>query len=107
LTAGLFVLIRYYLRALEQQAARTKQALAKRDSQLEKLTKLMSALGDQTRAQIAAIEENASMLLQKYGGFLPPVGYECAEHIKEATAQLEHLREELGRPESDIHEKAA
>jgi CHASE3 domain sensor protein len=108
LTAGLFVLIRYYLRALEQQAARTKQALAERESQLEKLTKLMSALGDQTRAQIAAIEENASMLLQKYGGFLPPVGYECAEHIKEATAQLEHLRKELlGPPKSDVHEQAA
>jgi CHASE3 domain sensor protein len=108
LTAGLFMLIRYHERSLEQEAARTKQALALRDSQLEKLTSLMSAIGDQTRAQIAVIEENARLLLQKYGGFLPPVGYECAEHIKEATAQLEHLRKDLlGRPESDLQEKAA
>jgi hypothetical protein len=68
----------------------------------------MSAAGDQTRAQIAVIEENASLLLEKYDGFLPPLGYACAQQIKEATAQLEQLRGDLlGHPESDIHEQAA
>ncbi len=108
LTAGLFVLIRFYERALERQAAQSRQALAERDSQLEKLIRLMSAASDQTRAQIAVIEENVSLLLQKYDGFLPPLGYACATQIKEATAQLEQLRKHLlGRPESDIHEQAA
>jgi cell division protein FtsL len=108
LTAGLFLLIRFHERALEQQAAQSRQALAERDSELEKLIRLMSAAGDQTRAQIAVIEENASLLLEKYDGFLPPLGYACAQQIKEATAQLEQLRGDLlGHPESDIHEQAA
>jgi CHASE3 domain sensor protein len=108
LTAGLFLLIRFHERALEQQAAQSRQALAERDSQLEKLTSLMSAAADQTRAQIALIEENARLLLEKYDGFLPPVGYACAQQIKDATAQLEQLRKHLlGRPDSDIQEQAA
>lgn len=108
LTAGLFLLIRYHERALERQAARTKQALAERDLQLEKLTKLMSELAAQTRAQIAVIEENARLLLDKYDGFLPPLGFACAEQIKQATTQLEELRKDLlGSPEGDIQGKAA
>ncbi len=108
LTAGLFLLIRFHERALEQQAAQNRQALAERDSQLEKLTSLMSAAADQTRAQIAVIEENARLLLDKYDGFLPPLGYACAQQIKEATAQLEQLRKHLlAHPESEIQEQAA
>jgi CHASE3 domain sensor protein len=108
LTAGLFLLIRFHERALEQQAAQSRQQLAERDSQLEKLTSLMSTAAGQTRAQIALIEENARLLLEKYDGFLPPLGYACAQQIKEATAQLEQLRKHLlGRPESDIQEQAA
>ncbi|MGB6803276.1 MAG: CHASE3 domain-containing protein, partial [Candidatus Sulfotelmatobacter sp.] len=108
LTAGLFLLIRFHERALEQQAAQSRQALAERDSQLEKLVRLMSAASDQTRAQIAVIEENARLLLEKYDGFLPPLGYACAQQIKEATAQLEQLRKHLlGHPESDTQEQAA
>ncbi len=108
LTAGLFLLIRFHERALEHQAAQSRQQLAERDSQLEKLTRLMSAAAHQTRAQIAVIEENARLLLEKYDGFLPPLGYACAQQIKEATAQLEQLRKHLlGRPESDIQEQAA
>jgi hypothetical protein len=39
---------------------------------------------------------------------LPPLGYACAQQIKEATAQLEQLRKHLlGRPESHIQEQAA
>jgi CHASE3 domain sensor protein len=108
LTAGLFLLIRFHERALERQAAQSRQALAERDSQLEKLIRQMSAAGDQTRAQIAVIEENARLLLEKYDGFLPPLGYSCAQQIKEATAQLEQLRKDLlGHPEPNLHEKAA
>jgi CHASE3 domain sensor protein len=108
LTASLFLLIRFHERTLEQQAAESKQALAERDSQLEKLISRMSAAADQTRAQIAVIEENARLLLEKYDGFLPPLGYACAQQIKEATTQLEQLRQDLlGHPEFDIHEQAA
>ncbi|MGB7132847.1 MAG: CHASE3 domain-containing protein, partial [Candidatus Sulfotelmatobacter sp.] len=83
LTASLFLLIRFHERTLEQQAAESKQALIERDSQLEKLISRMSAAADQTRAQIAVIEENARLLLEKYDGFLPPLGYACAQQIKE------------------------
>jgi CHASE3 domain sensor protein len=108
LTAGLFLLIRFHERALERQATRSRQALAERDSQLETLARLMSAAGDQTRAQIAVIEENASLLLEKYDGFLPPLGYACAQQVKDATAQLEELRKHLlDQPESDLHDKVA
>ncbi len=108
LTAGLFLLIRFHEGTLIQQAAQSRQALAERDSQLEKLIRLVSAASDQTRAQVAVIEENASLLLEKYDGFLPPLGYVCAQQIKEATAQLEQVRKDLlGHPESDLHEKAA
>jgi CHASE3 domain sensor protein len=108
LTAGLFLLIRYHQLGLENEAARSKQTLALRDSQLQKLMKLMYALADQSRNQIAMIEENARLLLEKYDGFLPPAGYACAEQIKQATAQLEQLRKDLlAGPEFDIREKAA
>ena len=108
LTAGLLLLIRFHARALEQQAAQSRQALAERDSQLEKLSRLMSAASEQTRAQIALIEESATLLLNKYDGFLPPLGFACATQIKEATAQLEQLRKHLlGLPESDLHQQAA
>lgn len=108
LTAGLFLLIRFHERALERQSALSRQALAERDSQLQKLIRLMSAAADQTRAQIALIAENARLLLEKYDGFLPPLGYACAQQIKEATAQLEQLRNNLlGHPEADIHQQAA
>ena len=108
LTAGVFLLIRLHGRKLEHEAARSKQSLTVRDSQLKKLMTVMSALGDQTRTQIAAVEENARLLLEKYDGFLPPAGYACAEQIKQAAAQLEHLRKDLlGHPEFDMQEKAA
>jgi CHASE3 domain sensor protein len=108
LAAGLFLLIRFHESALVEQVAQSREALAERDSQLEKLIRQMSAAGDQTRAQIAVIEENARLLLEKYDGFLPPLGYACARQIKEATAQLEQLRKNLlGHPEPGLHEKAA
>ena len=96
LTVCLFGFIRYYGRVLEQETAESKQALAVRDSQLEKLT---SALSNQARSQMTAIEQNTRLLLEEYGGFLPRHGYECAENIREAAAQMERLRQELlGHP---------
>lgn len=92
LTACLFALIRYHGRGLEQEAAKSKQGLAVRDLQLEKLT---SALSNQARSNTSAIEANASLLLQNYGGFLPRQGHEYAEQIKEASAQMERLRQDL------------
>lgn len=93
LLAGcLFGLARGHGRALEQQAAQSKSELAARDLQL---AKLMSVLSNQARSKTSAIEENARLLLQNYGGFLPRHGHQCAEEIQEASAEMEQLRQEL------------
>jgi tRNA/tmRNA/rRNA uracil-C5-methylase (TrmA/RlmC/RlmD family) len=99
LTACLCGLIRYHGQVLEQEAAQSRQELAVRDSQLEKLT---SALSNQARFKTSAIEANARLLLQNYGGFLPRQGHKYAEQIKEASAQMERLRQDLvGSPGSN------
>ncbi|MGA8685383.1 MAG: hypothetical protein WB623_13300, partial [Candidatus Sulfotelmatobacter sp.] len=46
-------------------------------------------------SKTCAIEENARLLLQNYGGFLPRQGHEYAEQIREASAQMERLRQDL------------
>jgi CHASE3 domain sensor protein len=105
LTACLFGLIRYHERGIEREAAHSRRMLAVRDAQLEKLT---SALSNQTRSEISIIEENARLLLERYGGFLPRQGSEYAEQIKEAAAKMERLRKVLvDEPVSAIEEKAA
>jgi CHASE3 domain sensor protein len=105
LTACLFGLIRYHGQVLEQEATQSRQELAVRDLQLEKLT---SALSNQARSKTSAIEVNARLLLENYGGFLPRQGHEYAEQIKEASAQMEQLRQDLvGSPGSNSDEKAA
>jgi len=105
LTACLFGLIRYHGRALEREAVQSRQELAVRDLQLEKLT---SALSNQARFKTSAIEANARLLLQNYGGFLPRQGHEYAEQIREASAQMELLRQDLvGNPDSNGDAKAA
>jgi len=105
LTACLFGLNRYHGRVLEREAAQSRQELKVRDSQLEKLT---SALANQVRSKTSAIEANASLLLQNYGGFLPRQGHEYAEQIREASAQMEQLRQDLvGSPGSNSDEKTA
>ncbi len=92
LTACLFGLVRYHGQALEQETAESRQALAVRDLQLEKLT---FALSNQARFKTSAIEANARLLLDNYGGFLPRQGHEYAEQIKEASIQMERLRQDL------------
>ena len=106
LAACLFGFIRYHGAFLEKEAAESRQALAVRDAELEKLT---SALSNQARSKMAAIEENIHILLEEYGGFLPRHGHECAEQIKETAAQMERLRQELlGHPGfSQTDKKAA
>jgi CHASE3 domain sensor protein len=105
LTACLCGLIRYHGQVLEQEAAQSRHELAVRDSQLEKLT---SALSNQARFKTSAIEANARLLLQNYGGFLPRQGHKYAEQIKEASVQMERLRQDLvGSPGSNNDEKAA
>ncbi len=105
LTACLFTLVRYHGRVLEREAARSRQELAVRDLQLEKLT---SALSNQARSNTSLIEANARLLLQHYGGFLPRQGHEYAEQIQEASAQMERLRRDLvGSPAADKDEQAA
>jgi tRNA/tmRNA/rRNA uracil-C5-methylase (TrmA/RlmC/RlmD family) len=105
LTACLFALIRYHGQVLEQGAAQSRQELAVRDLQLEKLT---FALSHQARSKTSAIEANARLLLENYGGFLPRQGHEYAEQIKEASAEMEQLRQDLvGSPGPNSDEKAA
>lgn len=91
-TALLFLGIRHSRQGLEDQAIRSKEMLAIRDSQLAKLT---SALSNQARSKTSVLEENARLLLQNYGGFLPRQGHEYAEQIKETSAQIERLRRDL------------
>jgi CHASE3 domain sensor protein len=103
LTACLFGLGRYHGKALEREAAQSREELGVRDLQLEKLT---SALSNQARSNTSVIEANARLLLQNYGGFLPRQGHEYAEQIKEASARMERLRQDLvGGSGSAIDEK--
>ena len=105
LAIGLFALMRFHERRLEQEVARSKRTLMLRDSELERLT---SALGDKARASVAIIEENAGLLLERYAGFLPPLGYACAQQIGEAAAEVEQLRRELlGHHDINIGQNAA
>jgi CHASE3 domain sensor protein len=105
LTACLFGLVRYQGQVLEQETAKSRQALAVRDLQLEKLT---FALSNQARSKTSAIEANARLLLDNYGGFLPRQGHEYAEQIKEASIQMEQLRQDLvASPGRNSDDKAA
>jgi hypothetical protein len=105
LTICLFGLARYDRQGLERETARGREALAVRDLQLETLT---FALSNQARFKTSAIEANARLLLENYGGFLPRQGHEYAEQIKEASIQMERLRQDLvSGPSSSGNGKAA
>ena len=105
LAVCLFGLIRHYGRLLGEEAAQSRNALAVRDLQLEKLT---SALSGQARSDIIAINTNSRLLLENYGGFLPRQGHEYAEQMKEAAAEMERLRQDLvGSPSSNGNGRAA
>ena len=105
LTICLFGLMRYHGQVLEREAAQSKQELAVRDLQLEKLN---FALSNQARSKTWSIEANARLLLENYGGFLPRQGHAYAEQIKEASEQMEQLRQDLvGSPDCKTDAKAA
>jgi CHASE3 domain sensor protein len=102
LAAGLFWLARRHERLLAEEASQSRTELALRDLQLEKLT---SALSGQARSNIVAINTNSRLLLENYGDFLPRQGYEYAEQMNEAAAQMELLRQDLvsaRHSESDV-----
>jgi hypothetical protein len=92
LAACLFMLIRHNGRLLGEEAAQSRDALAVRDLQLEKLT---SALSGQARSDIIAINTNSRLLLENYGDFLPRQGHAYAQQMTEAAAQMEQLRQDL------------
>jgi CHASE3 domain sensor protein len=95
----LFSLMRRHGRLLEEVAAKSREDLAVRDLQLQKLT---SALSGQARSEITAINTISGLLLENYGAFLPRQGHEYAEQMKEAAAQIERLRQDLvGTPRSE------
>jgi CHASE3 domain sensor protein len=98
-------LIRRYGRLLAEGAAQSRNELAVRNLQLEKLT---SALSGQARTNMVAINMNSRLLLENYGGFLPRQGHAYAEEMKEAAAQMERLRQDLvGGPSSSGNGRAA
>lgn len=104
-TACLVAFIRRQSQTREREVAEIRQELADRDLQLAKLTSILS---NQARSKTSAMEENARLLLQEYGGFLPRQGHECAEQIMEASLQMERLRRDLvGGSGSMDHETEA
>lgn len=92
LVAGLFALVRYHERVLEQEAAQSARQLAGHDFQL---ARLMSALSNEASSKTFAIGANAHLVLQEYGGFLPRHAQQCVEQIEEASTELEQLRQDL------------
>jgi CHASE3 domain sensor protein len=105
LAACLFGLVRQHVRVLAAEASQSRQELAERDLQLERLS---SALAGPVRSNINTINTIFRLLLENYGGFLPRHGQEYAEQIKEAAAQVEHLRQDLvGSRDSKSEAKAA
>jgi CHASE3 domain sensor protein len=100
-----FGLIRHHGRVLGEEAAQSRDDLAARNLQLEKLT---AALSGQARSNMVAINMNSQLLLENYGGFLPRQGHAYAEQMKEAAAEMERLRQDLvGSPSSDGNGRAA
>jgi CHASE3 domain sensor protein len=95
----LFGLMRRHGQVLEEEAAKSRELLAVRDLQLQKLT---AALSGRVRSDITAINTISGLLLENYGAFLPRQGHEYAEQMKEAAAQMESLRQDLiGTPCSE------
>jgi CHASE3 domain sensor protein len=87
-----FGLTRRYGRRLGEKAAQSRNELAVRNLQLERLT---AALSGRARSNMVALLFNSRLLLEDYGGFLPRKGYEHAEQMKEAAAEMELLRQDL------------
>ena len=100
-----FGLIRHHERLLGEEVAQSRNELAGRNLQLEKL---ISALSGQARSNMVAINMNSRLLLENYGGFLPMQGHAYAEQMKEAAAEMERLRQDLvGSPSSNGNGRAA
>ncbi|HZW80321.1 MAG TPA: CHASE3 domain-containing protein [Candidatus Deferrimicrobiaceae bacterium] len=92
IAACLFGLMKRHGRLLEEETAKSRDELAVRELQLQKLT---SVLSGQARSDITAINTISGLLLENYGAFLPRQGHEYAEQMKEAAAQIERLRQDL------------
>jgi CHASE3 domain sensor protein len=100
-----FGLLRRHERLLGEEAAQSRNELAVRNMQLEKL---ISALSGQARSNMVAINMNSQLLLENYGGFLPIQGHAYAEQMKEAAAEMERLRQDLvGSPSANGKGRAA
>lgn len=100
-----FWLVRHHGRLLGEAAAQSRNELAVRNLQLEKLT---AALSGQARSNMVALNMNSRLLLENYGGFLPRQGYAYAEQVKEAAAEMERLRQDLvGAHPSAANERVA
>jgi CHASE3 domain sensor protein len=100
-----FWLIRHHGRLLGEEAAQSRNELAVRNLQLEKLT---AALSGQARSNMVALNMNSRLLLENYGGFLPRQGHAYAEQMKEAAAEMERLRQDLvDSPSSNGNGRAA
>ena len=87
-----FWLIRHHGGLLREEAAQSRNELAVRNLQLERLT---AALSGQARSNMVVINMNSRLLLENYGDFLPRQGHAYAEQMKEAAAEMERLRQDL------------
>src|SRR5260370_2046663 len=100
-----FGLIRHHGRLLGEEAAQSRNELAVRNLQLEKLT---SALSGQARSNMVAINMNSRLLLENYGDFLPRQRHAYAEQMNESAAAMKHPRQNMvGSPPSNGHGKRA
>ncbi len=100
-----FGLTRHYGNLVGEEAAQSRNELAVRNLQLERLT---AALSGQARSNMVALNMNSRLLLENYGAFLPRQGHEYAEQMKEAAAEMERLRQDLvGTPSSSGNGRAA
>jgi CHASE3 domain sensor protein len=105
LAVCVFGLIRHHGRLLGEEAIQSRNELAARNLQLETLT---AALSGQARSNMVAINVNSRLLLENYGDFLPRQGYQYAEQMTEAAAEMERLRQDLvGSPSSNGNGRAA
>ncbi len=101
----MFGLIRHHGRRLGEESAQSRNELAVRNLQLEKLN---AALSGEARSNMVAINMNSQLLLENYGGFLPRQGRAYAEEMKQAAAEMERLRQDLvGSPSSNGNGRAA
>ncbi len=87
-----FGLVYGRMRELEHDLAKRMNTLQNLELQLNKMVSVLSGEAD---GVISTLQRNVGALLQKYGGFLPRQGHECAEEMEQGATQMERIRQNL------------